>query len=103
MQELAILLPLLHLTRIQDQLVSQTEVVLDDGKLTQRHVLRSHQKPVSFVAWSPDDTMLLTCGNIEVLNLWDVETVRTLKKAYTCGTVRVMRSDLGKGCGCQRF
>uniref|UniRef100_A0A3Q7I4V8 Uncharacterized protein n=1 Tax=Solanum lycopersicum TaxID=4081 RepID=A0A3Q7I4V8_SOLLC len=48
--------------------------VLDDGKLTQRHVLRSHQKPVSFVAWSPDDTMLLTCGNTEVLKLWDVET-----------------------------
>ncbi|XP_047260584.1 WD repeat-containing protein WDS homolog isoform X2 [Capsicum annuum] len=81
MQELAILLPLLHLTRIQDQLVSQTEVVLDDGKLTQRHVLRSHQKPVSFVAWSPDDTMLLTCGNIEVLNLWDVET-GTCKHTY---------------------
>lgn len=55
--------------------------VLDDGKLTQRHVLRSHQKPVSFVAWSPDDTMLLTCGNIEVLNLWDVET-GTCKHTY---------------------
>ncbi|KAF9612178.1 hypothetical protein IFM89_038366 [Coptis chinensis] len=34
----------------------------------------SHQNPVSFVAWSPDDTMLLTCGNGEVLKLWDVET-----------------------------
>lgn len=29
---------------------------------------------MSFVAWSPDDTMLLTCGNAEVLKLWDVET-----------------------------
>ncbi|XP_009629555.1 WD repeat-containing protein WDS homolog isoform X2 [Nicotiana tomentosiformis] len=48
--------------------------VLDDGNLTQRHVLQSHKKPVSFVAWSPDDTMLLTCGNMEVLKLWDVET-----------------------------
>lgn len=55
--------------------------VLDDGKLTQRHVLRSHQNPVSFVAWSPDDTMLLTCGNIEVLKLWDVET-GTCKHTY---------------------
>ncbi|MCE2055782.1 hypothetical protein HAX54_043383 [Datura stramonium] len=55
--------------------------VLDDGKLSQRHVLRNHQKPVSFVAWSPDDTMLLTCGNIEVLNLWDVET-GTCKHTY---------------------
>lgn len=45
-----------------------------DGKITLKHTLRSHQNPVSFVAWSPDDTMLLTCGNAEVVKLWDVET-----------------------------
>ncbi|KAL5996794.1 hypothetical protein ACLOJK_007714 [Asimina triloba] len=39
-----------------------------------KHVLNSHRNPVSFVSWSPDDTMLLTCGNVEVLKLWDVET-----------------------------
>ncbi|TYI70598.1 hypothetical protein E1A91_D08G232800v1 [Gossypium mustelinum] len=48
--------------------------VMDNDKLTMKHVLRSHQNPVSFVAWSPDDTKLLTCGNLEVLKLWDVET-----------------------------
>ncbi|XP_020539085.1 WD repeat-containing protein WDS homolog isoform X2 [Jatropha curcas] len=48
--------------------------VLEDGKLTFQRTLRSHQNPVSFVAWSPDDTKLLTCGNLEVLKLWDVET-----------------------------
>uniref|UniRef100_A0A2P2JV76 Uncharacterized protein MANES_12G039300 n=1 Tax=Rhizophora mucronata TaxID=61149 RepID=A0A2P2JV76_RHIMU len=48
--------------------------VLEDGNLTFKHALQSHQKPVSFVAWSPDDTKLLTCGNGEVLKLWDVET-----------------------------
>ncbi|CDP03813.1 unnamed protein product [Coffea canephora] len=48
--------------------------VLETGKVTQKHTLKSHQNPVSFVAWSPDDTMLLTCGNMEVLKLWDVET-----------------------------
>lgn len=37
-------------------------------------MLKSHQNPVSFVAWSPDDTKLLTCGNVENLKLWDVET-----------------------------
>ncbi|KAF8402010.1 hypothetical protein HHK36_012961 [Tetracentron sinense] len=47
--------------------------VLEDGKMTLKHTLHS-QKPVSFVAWSPNDTMLLTCGNGEVLKLWDVET-----------------------------
>lgn len=46
----------------------------DDNKVSLKHLLRSHQNPVSFVAWSPDDTMLLTCGNLEVLKLWDVET-----------------------------
>ncbi|KAJ4832303.1 hypothetical protein Tsubulata_008649 [Turnera subulata] len=48
--------------------------VLEDGSVTFKHTLRSHQNPVSFVSWSPDDTMLLTCGNMEVLKLWDVET-----------------------------
>ncbi|KAL2507857.1 transducin family protein/WD-40 repeat family protein [Forsythia ovata] len=48
--------------------------VQDDNKVSLKHILRSHQNPVSFVAWSPDDTMLLTCGNLEVLKLWDAET-----------------------------
>lgn len=48
--------------------------VQEDGKLTLKHTLFGHQSAVSFVAWSPDDTKLLTCGNKEVLKLWDVET-----------------------------
>ncbi|KAL5538879.1 hypothetical protein UlMin_043122 [Ulmus minor] len=55
--------------------------VLEDGKIVQKHTLRSHQSSVSFVAWSPDDTMLLTCGHVEVLKLWDVET-GTLKHTF---------------------
>ncbi|GAB4830120.1 hypothetical protein Ancab_019762 [Ancistrocladus abbreviatus] len=53
---------------------SENSEVLEDGKFTMKHTLSSHQKPVSFVAWSPDDTMLLTCGNVEVVKLWDVKT-----------------------------
>lgn len=48
--------------------------VPEDGRVTLKHTLRSHHNPVSFVAWSPDDSKLLTCGNVEVLKLWDVET-----------------------------
>ncbi|CAM8976690.1 unnamed protein product [Rhodiola kirilowii] len=48
--------------------------VLENGESKLLHVLKSHEKPVSFLAWSPDDTKLLTCGNGEVLKLWDVET-----------------------------
>nr|GMD69089.1 WD repeat-containing protein WDS homolog [Ipomoea batatas] len=47
---------------------------MPDGKVAQKYTLLGHKKPVSFVAWSPDDTMLLTCGNLEVVKLWDVET-----------------------------
>ncbi|CAN8267672.1 unnamed protein product [Cochlearia groenlandica] len=48
--------------------------VLDDNRVELKHTLMSHQNPVSFVSWSPDDTKLLTCGNAEVLKLWDVDT-----------------------------
>ena len=39
-----------------------------------KHTLKGHQKEVSFVAWSPNDRMILTCGNEELLKLWDVES-----------------------------
>lgn len=55
--------------------------VLEDGKLIVKHTFQSHNKPVSYVAWSPDDTMLLTCGNAEVVKLWDVET-GTCKRTF---------------------
>ncbi|XP_057964084.1 WD repeat-containing protein WDS homolog isoform X2 [Malania oleifera] len=55
--------------------------VLENGSVTLKQTLQSHHKPVSFVAWSPDDTMLLTCGNGEVLKLWDVET-GTCKRTF---------------------
>mmetsp|Transcript_735 Transcript_735/g.2495 ORF Transcript_735/g.2495 Transcript_735/m.2495 type:complete len:528 (-) Transcript_735:2384-3967(-) len=38
------------------------------------HVLKGHSKALAFVAWSPDDTMLVTCGNDSYIKLWDVAT-----------------------------
>ncbi|XP_068664415.1 WD repeat-containing protein WDS homolog [Aristolochia californica] len=49
-------------------------MVSNEDKISHKHTLRGHQSPVSFVTWSPDDAMLLTCGNGEVLKLWDVES-----------------------------
>ncbi|CAA6655362.1 unnamed protein product [Spirodela intermedia] len=46
----------------------------EDDMVSLKHVLDGHCQPVSFVAWSPDDTLLITCGKGEVLRLWDVET-----------------------------
>ncbi|RAL42214.1 unnamed protein product [Cuscuta campestris] len=57
------------------------KVPCDDGEVTKKHALLGHTKPVSSVSWSPDDTMLLTCGNMEVVKLWDVET-GTFKRTF---------------------
>ncbi|XP_074589746.1 WD repeat-containing protein 26 homolog [Curcuma longa] len=48
--------------------------VHEDGRLTLKHKLIGHQKPVSMVAWSPDDCQLLTCGTEEVVRRWDAST-----------------------------
>eukprot|EP01018_Ginkgo_biloba_P030190 Gb_04425 [translate_table: standard] len=46
----------------------------EDGTLSVKYSLTGHEKPVSFLAWSPDDKQLLTCGIEEVVKLWNVET-----------------------------
>ncbi|KAI5016350.1 hypothetical protein ZWY2020_006201 [Hordeum vulgare] len=48
--------------------------VEEDDTLTKKYCLEGHKSPISFVAWSPNDRMLLTCGNGESLKLWNVET-----------------------------
>lgn len=35
-------------------------------------VLAGHVQSVSFVAWSPDDTMLISCANDNTAKLWDL-------------------------------
>ncbi|ERN15863.1 WD repeat-containing protein 26 isoform X2 [Amborella trichopoda] len=49
-------------------------MVSNDGAVSLKHRLTGHQNPVSYVSWSPDDTMLLTCGMGEALRLWSVGT-----------------------------
>ena len=48
--------------------------VVEDNLLRVKHKFTGHSKPVSFVAWSPDDSMLLTCGNEENIKLWNTAT-----------------------------
>lgn len=48
--------------------------VVGEDYVKLKYWLIGHEKPVSFVAWSPDDQMLLTCGNEEVVKLWDIES-----------------------------
>lgn len=54
-------------------------------------MLKGHLKPISFVAWSPDDTMLLTCGTEEGLKLWDIQN-GTCKLTFSSGMNHVISS-----------
>ena len=38
------------------------EVTAPRRRLVKRHTLKGHTGPVVFVAWSPDDSKLATCG-----------------------------------------
>ncbi|OWM73263.1 hypothetical protein CDL15_Pgr001377 [Punica granatum] len=48
------------------------------GELSLKHKLCGHQKPVSSVSWSPDDSQLLTCGVEENVRRWDVSSGKCL-------------------------
>ncbi|KAJ7960603.1 WD repeat-containing protein 26-like [Quillaja saponaria] len=56
-----------------DQSTIIWEVDMYDG-VSLKHRLYGHQKPVSFVSWSPDDRELLTCGVEEAIRRWDVSS-----------------------------
>lgn len=50
-----------------------------EGKLSLKHRLIGHQKPVSCVSWSPNDNQILTCGLEEVVRRWDVSSGECLQ------------------------
>ncbi|GLC40796.1 hypothetical protein PLESTM_001113100 [Pleodorina starrii] len=50
----------------------------DSPRLEPLHVLGGHAKPVVCLAWSPDDTKIITCSE-ETIRVWDVATGRLLQ------------------------
>ncbi|KAJ9563694.1 hypothetical protein OSB04_008854 [Centaurea solstitialis] len=50
-----------------------------EGRVSLKHRLIGHQKPVSCVSWSPDDDQILTCGAEEVIRRWDVSSGECLQ------------------------
>ncbi|GFP92630.1 WD repeat-containing protein 26 [Phtheirospermum japonicum] len=56
----------------RDQIPCQTLQVKINNQVSITHRLSGHQKPVSYISWSPDDHQLLTCGSEETVRRWDV-------------------------------
>lgn len=57
----------------------------DMGKPTALHVLCGHTGPISFLAWSPDDSMLLTCGDEKedgTVRIWGTDTGAALRTIH---------------------
>ena len=46
-------------------------VIYDTSTFQVRHTLREHTEPVVHIAWSPDDTRLITCSQDRKAKVWD--------------------------------
>ena len=46
-------------------------VIYDTSTFQVRHTLREHTAPVVYIAWSPDDTRLITCSQDNKAKVWD--------------------------------
>ncbi|XP_019162309.1 PREDICTED: WD repeat-containing protein 26-like [Ipomoea nil] len=46
--------------------------VKEDSQVLLKDRFSGHQKPVSYISWSPDSNQILTCGLEEVVRQWDV-------------------------------
>ena len=57
-----------------------------EGKVSLKHRLIGHQKPVSCLSWSPNDDQILTCGEEEVVRRWDISSGKCLQ-VYEKGPV----------------
>ncbi|KAK4492868.1 hypothetical protein RD792_000193 [Penstemon davidsonii] len=58
----------------REKIPCQTLQVKMDGQVSLKHKLSGHQKPVSYISWSPDDNQLLTCGVEEAVRRWDISS-----------------------------
>ena len=59
-----------------------TVVVYETENFHVRHSLAEHTDHVSYVAWSPDDTKLISCSLDKKAKIWD--TAVSLSSSYIC-------------------
>jgi WD40 repeat protein len=50
-----------------------TVVIYDTSTYTVQHKLAAHNDHVPYLAWSPDDTKLITCSHDHRAKVWDAE------------------------------
>lgn len=50
------------------------QVQRQEQRLAKKFTLSGHSESVAHLAWSPDDTMLATCGNDNALRIWSSST-----------------------------
>lgn len=55
-----------------------TVVIYDTSTFQVRHTLTEHTKHVSYLAWSPDDSKLITCSHDHRAMVWDAESGRCI-------------------------
>ena len=61
-------------------------VIYDTSNFQVRHILREHTEPVVHVAWSPDDTKLITCSQDRKAKVWDT----SVRPSYASALSRIV-------------
>ena len=41
-------------------------------------MLTGHEDAISFLAWSPDDSLIITCGNDHKVKLWNSSVFKSI-------------------------
>ena len=55
------------------------QVQRQEQRLVKKLTLTGHTESIAYLAWSPDDTMLATCGNDNSLRVWSSSSGECLK------------------------
>ncbi|GAA0185707.1 hypothetical protein LIER_33858 [Lithospermum erythrorhizon] len=60
-----------------------------DGEVLMKHMLTGLEKPVIYIAWSPDDHQLLTCESENCIRRWEISTgeCRCIYTKSGCGFI----------------
>jgi WD40 repeat protein len=55
---------------------AEAVIIWDTESFEVRHHLAGHEGGVGNISWSPDDSMMVTCGRDKVARIWDANVSR---------------------------